>query len=79
MRIDLRADNCLHHGQMLEIIVRLEERIPREELDKDAADTPYIARERPANAKDDLGGSIMTGGNNRRMIFVFKSCRTKVD
>ena len=42
------AQNPLHHGQMLLVVVRLEERHSRVQLEENAADRPDIARLRPA-------------------------------
>ncbi len=57
----------------------LEESIASEEFDKDTANTPDITRETPAKIKDDFWCSVVSGGNNRRMIFVVKGCRPKID
>ncbi len=45
---------------MLEVIVRLEEGVSGKELDQDAPDAPDVARERPPEPEDDLGGPVMT-------------------
>lgn len=59
--------------------MRLEQCVACEELDKDASNTPYVAREAPAQVQDDLRGSVMPGRYNGRMVLVIKGCRTKVD
>lgn len=43
-----RAYDGLHHGQVLKVIVRLEQGIASKELNQDAAYAPDITRERPA-------------------------------
>jgi hypothetical protein len=50
-----------HHCQMLQVIVRLEQGIAGEELDKNASYTPDVAREAPSKVKDDLGGAVVSG------------------
>jgi hypothetical protein len=44
---------------MLEVIVRLEERVAGVELDQNTADTPDVAREGPPEAQDDFWGSVV--------------------
>lgn len=46
--LDLAIAHGLHHCKMLEIIVRLKQRVSREELDQDATDRPDITGKRPA-------------------------------
>lgn len=53
--------HSFHHGQVLEIVVRLEQGISSEELDKDAAYTPDITRETPSKVKYDFGGAVVAG------------------
>lgn len=57
--IDPAPAYSLHHSKMLEIVMRLEQRITRIELHEDAADAPDVAREAPAQIEDDLWGSIV--------------------
>lgn len=45
MAVYPRANDGLHHGQMLQVLVRLEQRITGEEFNQDAANAPNIARE----------------------------------
>lgn len=49
------------------------------QLDQDASDAPQIARVGPAQAQDDLRGSVMAGGNDGGMVLLFKSGAAKVD
>lgn len=55
------VDDSLHHGQMLEIIVGLEEGVAGIELDQDASDTPNVTRVRPAEAENNLWRPVMAG------------------
>lgn len=58
--LESAAAHGLHHGQMFEIIVRLEQRIASEELDQDTANAPYVAWVAPSEVKDDFGCSVMS-------------------
>ena len=49
--------------------MRLEESVSSVELDEDAADTPYIAGETPAEIEDDFGGAVMSSTDHRTMVF----------
>lgn len=64
---------------MLEIIVRLEESVAGEELDKDASNTPDVARKTPAKIEDDFRCAIVTSRDNGRMVLVVESCRSKIN
>ena len=70
--VDLAATYALHHCQMLQVIMCLEQRIPSEKLHQDAANTPDIARETPSEIKDNFRGPVMSRRDHRRMIFVVK-------
>ncbi len=77
--VDAGVDYCLHHGQVLEIIVRLEQGIAGEELNQDASYAPYVAGERPSEPQDDLGGSVVTGGYYRRVVFILEGSGSEID
>ena len=47
MRVDARPDHILHHGQVFQVLVCLEQGIARVELDQDAANAPDVAGEGP--------------------------------
>lgn len=79
MAVDPRANDSLHHGEVFQVIVSLEQGIASEELDQDAANAPYIARKRPAEAENDFRCSIMASANNRGMIFILEGSGSKVD
>ena len=48
------AEDSLHHGQVLEIVVCLKSGFAGEELQKNAAHAPQIARVSPTQSEDDL-------------------------
>jgi hypothetical protein len=64
---------------MLEIVVSLEESITGKELNQDTPNTPYITGETPAEIQYDLRCPIVAGGHDRRVIFIIKCGRTKVN
>ena len=57
----------------------LEESISREEFGEDAADTPDITRETPAQIQNDFRGTIVSGRHDGRMILVIERCGAEVD
>ncbi len=77
--VDPGVDDGFHHGQMLEIIVRLEEGVSGKELDQDASDAPDVAGIGPPEPEDDLGRPVMPGRHDRRVVLVLEGCRAKVD
>lgn len=79
---------------MFAVIVRLEKRLTRVQLEHDAPDGPHITRLGPSQflnifyvtfytqeiqTKDDFWGAVVTSGNNGGVMFVVECCRTKVD
>ena len=62
--VDAMSYHCLHHGQVLEIVVGLEQSIASEELDEDASDTPNITGIRPSETQNDLWGSVVASRDN---------------
>lgn len=79
MRVDPGIDDRFHHGQMLEIIVSLEQGIPGKELDQDTPDAPYIAGVGPTKAQDDLWRPVMPRRHDRRVVFILEGGRSEVD
>lgn len=73
------SQNSLHHGQVLAIVMRLEERDAQIELEHDAADGPNVTRLRPAKFQDDFRGSIMSRRDDRAVMFVIKGGASEVD
>ena len=64
---------------MLQIVMRLEQSIPRKELDKYAANTPYVARIAPSKIEDDFRSTIVTGGDNGGVVFIVECGRAEID
>ena len=79
MAVDPPVAHTLHHSQVLEVVVRLEESVAGEELDKNAADTPNITGEGPTKPQDDLGGSVVTGRHHGRVVLIFECGRAEID
>lgn len=70
---------ALHHCEMLEVVMRLEECVTCEELDEDASNAPYIARIAPSKVEYDLRCSVVPGRNDGGVVLVIKGCRSKVN
>lgn len=70
--------NAFHHGQMLQVIMSLEEGIACEELHQDTTNAPDITWITPPEVEYDFWCPVMSGGNNRRVILIIKSSRSKV-
>lgn len=64
---------------MFQIIMRLEESISSEKFDNNATYAPDVARKAPAKLQNDFWSTIVSCRYNRRMVFIVKSRRTKVD
>lgn len=79
MTVQPFANNALHHGKVLEVVVGLEQRITSEKLHQDAANAPDITRKGPSQTKNDLRGPVVPCGYNRRVILVLEGGRTKID
>jgi len=77
--VDGCITDCLHHRQMLEIIMRLEQCITSEELHQNATNAPDITWEAPAKVENDLRSSVMSSRNNGRVVLIIERGRTKVD
>jgi hypothetical protein len=59
--------------------MRLEECISREELNKNASNTPDITREGPPQTKNNFWGTVMASRYDGRVILVLESSRTEID
>lgn len=79
MGINARPNDTLHHSQVFQIFMSLKQRVASEEFDENASYAPYVTGVRPSETKDDLGGSIMPSRDHRRMVFVLKGGRSKID
>ena len=60
LRFYLAVADTLHHGEMLQIIVRLKESITSVELDQDASYAPDVTRVAPPKTQDDLRGPVVS-------------------
>lgn len=78
-RVDSLPDDGLHHGQMFEIVMSLEQSISREEFHEDTPDTPNIAGETPAQVQDNLGSPVVSRGDHRRVVLIIEGGRPEVD
>lgn len=79
MAVKSATANALHHGQVLQIVMCLEQRISCEELDKDASNTPDITGEGPPESENNLRRPIMASRYDGRVILVLEGSRAKVD
>ena len=50
-----RAEDLLHHGEVLPVVVGLEQREPEVQLEGDAANAPDVAGLTPAELQDHFG------------------------
>ena len=57
--VDAAAIDSLHHCEVFEVVMRLEERVSGEELHQDTSNTPDVAREAPAEIQYDFGGPVV--------------------
>lgn len=78
-RVNSRSNDCFHHSQVFQIVVRLEERIAGEELHQNTPDTPDITRETPAEVQDDFRRAVVPCGDNGGMVLVIEGGRPEVD
>lgn len=60
----------LHHREVLQVFVGLEERLARVELDEDAPYRPYIARIRPPQALKRASEGASKAGRVSRSLFL---------
>ena len=77
--LDPLANNTFHHGQMLQVIMGLEECIASVEFHENTPNTPDVARETPSHVQDDFRGPVMPGGNDGRVVFVIKRGRPEIN
>lgn len=57
--------HSLHHCQMLQVIVRLEQGVASEELDKNTTYAPDVAREAPSKIEYDFWSTVVSSRDNR--------------
>lgn len=72
-------ENALHHGQVLAVVVRLEERDAQIQLEQNAADRPHVARLVPAQFENHLRRPIVARGHDRRVVLVVEGGRAEID
>jgi hypothetical protein len=72
--INLATADGLHHCEMFEVVVSLEQGVASEELDKNASYTPNVARETPTKVQDNLWCSVVTSRYYRGVVLVVE-CR----
>lgn len=77
--VEFVANYRLHHCEVLEVIVCLEQCVSREEFHEDAANAPYITWETPTKIENDLGCAVMSCGHDGRVILIIEGGRAKVD
>lgn len=70
--INLATAHSLHHSQMFEVVVCLEQGIAGEEFDQDAPYTPNVAGETPAQVQDDLWRTVVSCRDNRRVVLIIE-------
>mmetsp|Transcript_1290 Transcript_1290/g.3744 ORF Transcript_1290/g.3744 Transcript_1290/m.3744 type:complete len:451 (+) Transcript_1290:1127-2479(+) len=73
------SQDLLHHGEVFEVVVRLEKGLTCHQLDNDAAQAPDVAREGPTEAEHDLGSPVVPGRHDLRVVLVVKGRGPKVD
>lgn len=79
LRIDLASAYTLHHRQMFEVVMRLEQGVSREKFHQDAANTPNVTRETPTQIQDNLRSPVVTRRDDGGMILIVKGGRTEID
>jgi hypothetical protein len=73
------AEDTLHHGQVFQVVVCLEERVSSVQFKDDAANAPDVARLSPTQLENDFRSAVMPRRDNRAVVFVIKRRRTKVN
>lgn len=61
---NLVPNDAFHHGEMLQIVMRLEKCISREKFNQNATNTPDVTGETPALIEDDFRCPVMPSGND---------------
>ena len=79
LRLREGAEDLLHHGQVLPVVVGLEQREAEVELEGDAADAPDVAGLAPAQLEDDLGGAVVPRADHLGVVLPVKRGRAEVD
>ena len=66
------SQDALHHGQVLPIVMGLEQRVPHGQFENYAPDAPNIAGLRPAQFQDDFGSPVVSGGDYGTVVLMIK-------
>ena len=64
---------------MFKIVMSLEEGIPGEEFHQNAANTPDVTWEAPAQIQNNLRGSVVSSGYHGRVVFIVEGGWSEVD
>ena len=62
------SKDLLHHGEMLPVIMSLEQGEAQVELEGDAANAPDVTRLTPSELQDHLGSSVVSGAHNLAVV-----------
>lgn len=79
LRIDLASAYTLHHRQMFQVVMGLEQGVSREEFHQDAANTPNVTRETPTQIQNNLRSPVVTRRDDGGMVLIVKGGRTEID
>jgi len=63
-----RPEDLLHHGEVLPVVVGLEQREPEVELEGDAANAPNVAGLTPAKLQDHFGSPVVSGADHLAVV-----------
>ena len=73
------AKDPLHHGQVLPILVSLEQCDAQRQLEDDATDGPHIAGLGPAQLHDHLRRAVVPRGDNCGVVLVVEGGASKIN
>jgi hypothetical protein len=68
------SQDALHHRQMLSVVVSLKESDSQVQLEEDASNGPDVARIGPTEFQDDFWSSIVSRGDDGRVMLLFEGC-----
>lgn len=69
----------LHHRQVFQVFVGLEQHVACEQFVQNAAHIPHITGVERASPHNDFGCPVLTRRGHRRMMFMFKYRRSKIN
>lgn len=79
MLVNRPVADGLHHGEMLQIVMRLKQSVACEKFDKYTTDAPDVAWITPSEVEDDFWCAVVPCRYDGRVILVVESRRSKVD